>query len=167
MEEKLIISVLGHRNSGKSETWKKLFGKNLKTGSKLRKLYFNNTEYIEVFLINGSPEERQTSAKEMIGNLSPQIVLCSMQYVDHVSETINYFIDNKYFFYTQWLTPGWKDKNLSAQSDDLEIVQGILSKNSTLSIRNGKTDPTNRVQEIKDFLYGWASSRGLIFKENT
>jgi len=36
------------------------------------------------------------------------------------------------------------------------------SANSLLGIRDGKTDRTSRVNEIQNFIRGWASARGLI-----
>ena len=58
--EKLLIAVLGNRNSGKSHTWNTLFGSTVRTGKEERRLYFNDCEYVNVFLVSGSPEERET-----------------------------------------------------------------------------------------------------------
>ena len=60
--DKLLVSVIGKRNSGKSSTWNSLFGRTVKTGTKLKRLYLNETEYVNVFLVSGSPEERETKA---------------------------------------------------------------------------------------------------------
>ena len=81
MSDKLMIGVLGNRNSGKSKTWNTLFDKKtVITGKRERQLQLSKTEWISVFLISGSPEERGAYVGDIIGNASPQIVLCSMQY---------------------------------------------------------------------------------------
>ena len=53
--DKLLVSVIGKRNSGKSSTWNSLFNRTVKTGIKLKRLYLNETEYVNVFLVSGSP----------------------------------------------------------------------------------------------------------------
>jgi hypothetical protein len=164
MSKNLVIGLLGHRNSGKSTTWYRLFEGDVKTGSKIRHLYFSATEYVEVFLVNGSPEERETYVGEIINDLKPRIILCSMQYTRNVTETVDYFVENGYHIYVQWLNPGAKDQNESARFDYLGILNMLLALNSTISIRNGKDDPDDRVREIRDYIYGWASSRNLILK---
>ena len=58
MNNKLAITVLGNPNSGKTETWKILFDKDVRTGSHIRRLYLNTEEYLDVFLVSGSAEER-------------------------------------------------------------------------------------------------------------
>lgn len=59
MRNNLLVGVLGHRNSGKSRTWNVLFGSTVKTGTLMRHLFLTETEYVEVFLVSGSPEERE------------------------------------------------------------------------------------------------------------
>ena len=59
MSENLLISVLGNRNSGKSYTWNTLFKQTVRTGTELRRLYLTDNEYVEVFLVSGSAEERK------------------------------------------------------------------------------------------------------------
>ena len=49
MSKNLLVSVLGNRKSGKSHTWNTLFGKTVRTGGEVRKLYLSDTEYVEVF----------------------------------------------------------------------------------------------------------------------
>ena len=162
MKTNLVIGVIGHRNSGKSTTWYELFEYNVRTGSNIRKLYLTETEYVEIFLVSGSPEEREIYVGDIIGNKKPRIVLCSMQYISDVTDTLNFFVDNDYFLNMQWLNPGFSDQNFVAHSDYLGIANRILALDSTLSIRNGKENPLDRVQEIKDYIYGWANSRHLI-----
>ena len=162
MKNNLVIGLLGHRNSGKSTTWNELFGDRVRTGVNVRRLYLTATEYIEVFLVSGSPEERETYVGNIIGEQRPRIILCSMQYVSNVTTTLDFFVDNDYFLNIQWLNPGHHDQNDIAHSDYLGLANRILSLDETLSIRNGKENPRDRIQEIRDYLYGWAASRNLL-----
>ena len=65
-----------------------------------------------------------------------------------------------------WLNPGYSDQNELPHADYLGIVAYMLSLDSSISIRNGKKNLKSRVQEIKDYLFGWANSRNLICEEN-
>ncbi len=160
MKTNLVVSVLGNRNSGKSSTWNALFGQTVRTGSQIRRLYLTATEYIEVFLVSGSPEERNTYVGDIIGGHAPRIILCSMQYRTDVTQTIDYFIQHDYSIYTQWLNPGFSDA--AREPDTLSLIDYLLDRDAIVSIRDG-TDPlARRVQELSDYLYGWAHSRGLI-----
>ena len=38
----------------------------------------------------------------------------------------------------------------------------ILSAWSVCSVRDGKKDAASRVQEIREFIYGWAKYRDLV-----
>lgn len=163
MTEKLLVGVLGNRNSGKSHTWNSLFDRTVKTGKKLRKLYLNKKEYVEVFLVSGSPEERGEYVGQIISIEKPNIVLCSMQYTEDVIETIEWFVNNDYFLFIHWLNLGYKDEETI--DDSLDLIPTILSYDSLLGIRNGKISVENRVQEMRDFVYGWANSRGLILSD--
>lgn len=165
MKNNLLIGLLGHRNSGKSTTWYELFEERVRTGIHIRKLYLTPTQYVEVFLVSGSAEERDMYVADIIGQQKPRIVLCSMQYISEVSETIDFFVENDYFLYIQWLNPGFEDQNEIAHSDYLGIANRLLALGSTLSIRNAKHDSAMRVQEITDYLYGWAASRGLLLTD--
>ncbi|MCA0235864.1 MAG: hypothetical protein LCH81_05740 [Bacteroidetes bacterium] len=163
--ENLAITVLGNRNSGKSTTWNQLFEGKVKTGKKIRKLYLREREYVHVFLVSGSPEERESYVGNIIGEQKPRIVLCSMQYRADVTQTIQFFSDNNYFIFSQWLNPGYFDPNETPTPDDLELMKYLLSLHSIVGIRNGKSEVAPRINEIRDFIYGWASSRNLIIKE--
>jgi septin family protein len=164
MSDRLIIGVLGNKNSGKSLTWNTLFGKTVITGKGERQLWLSKTEWISVFLISGSPEERETYVGDIIGNASPQIVLCSMQYREDVTKTIDYFAKNNYDFLFHWLNPGFNDgiKN----EDSIQLISHILNYNSLVGIRDGKVDPGERVDEIKEFLRGWANTHDLLHSTN-
>ncbi|WP_430410282.1 hypothetical protein [Kordia sp.] len=160
---KLVIGVLGHRNSGKSKTWYSLFGNDkIKTGKKMRKLYLNQSEYVNVFLVSGSPEERNKYVGEIITVHEPSIVLCAMQYRKDVTQTIDYFSDRDYQIYCHWLNPGYKDDNQHFAPDILGIFKYLIDLNASVAIRNGKIDVNPRVQELREYLYGWAKYRNLI-----
>src|SRR4051812_18067671 len=103
MKDKLVVAVLGHRNSGKSTTWNTLFGHTVRTGNKIRRLFLTESEWVDAFLVSGSPEERHTYVGEIIGEQSPSLVLCSMQYRADVTQTIDYFLENEYALFVQWL----------------------------------------------------------------
>lgn len=162
---KLLIAVLGHRDSGKTTTWNSLFGTTVKTGKTLRKLYLNGNEYVYVFLISGSPQERNKYVEDLITVEKPAIVLCSTQYRAEVIETYDYFKDNEYSIFVHWLNPGYNDQN-SAYFDSLGLIPRLLGNGATLAIRNGKEDSSFRVQELKEYIYGWAKYRGLILSDN-
>ena len=160
----LAICVLGHRNSGKSTTWYDLFGSRVKTGKEIRRLYLNEEEFVEVFLVSGSPEERHAYVGDLIGDKKPRIILCSMQYIDGVRSTIDYFLENEYEINCQWLNPGHQDHFDIQMFDHLGLNNYLLARNAVVSIQNGKINTSKRIQLIKDVIYGWAKFEGLIKK---
>ncbi|QSE97211.1 hypothetical protein [Fulvivirga lutea] len=160
--DKLLIAVLGHSNSGKSTTWNQLFGRTVKTGIYEHDLYLNSTEYVKVFLVSGSPEERQKYVGKLITVNEPKIVLCSMQYREDVRQTIDYFVEREYQIYCQWLNPGYQDSNEHPQFDNLGVFNYLQGLSATVGIRNGKINASSRVQEIREFIYGWAKYKNLI-----
>jgi hypothetical protein len=160
--DKLLIAVLGYSNSGKSTTWNELFGRIVKTGVHEHQLYLNSTEYVNVFLVSGSPEERQKYVGDLITVNEPRIVLCSMQYREDVRQTIDYFVEREYQIYCQWINPGYQDPNEYHQFDSLGVFNYLQGLNATVGIRNGKIDAKSRVQEIKEFIYGWSTYKNLI-----
>lgn len=161
----MLIGVLGHQNSGKSETWKMLFGDNVRTGSNERRLYLTDDEYIIVFLVSGSAEERHKYVGDIIKVHKPRIILCSMQYIEDVTDTLGYFIERDYFLYLQWLNPGYYDNIDFPYHDYLGVLSYIQFKESTISIRNGKLPAYNRANEIRNYLYGWANFNNLLIKD--
>jgi hypothetical protein len=161
MSDRLFVGVLGHRNSGKSETWKTLFGRTVRRGIHPRPLALRPNECVEVFLVSGSFEEREEYAGDILKNKKARIVLCSMQYTEEVSETMEYVVKERFDIFVQWLNPGYSDGSM-AYFDRLGLGEQLLANKATLSIRSGKVSPTQRVQEIKQFIYGWAKFRGLI-----
>ena len=160
MQDRLLIGVLGHRDSGKSHTWNTLFRRRVQTGKKVRQLELRPGESVEVFLINGSPEERGLPVGDILTADNCRIVLCSMQYRHDVRDTLGYFIDRGYSLYIQWLNPGYRDPD--TVQDDLELRDEILSAKSTFSIRDGRINAVPRVSDIRALIYGWAVFRDLI-----
>ena len=159
--DKLLIAVMGNRNSGKSHTWNELFLRTVKTGTKNRELHLNESEYVNVFLVSGSPEERGEYVEDIITVDDPRIVLCSVQYREDATETLNYFFNEGYSIYIHWLNPGFSDDPI-IHYDSHGIVPYLLSKNAMFGIRDGQKDATDRVNEVKDCIFGWAKSRNLI-----
>ena len=160
MNSRLLIGLLGNRDSGKSHTWNELFGRTVRRGKYPRKLELLPGECVEVFLVSGSFEERGEYAGDVLGSQDCRIVLCSLQYTEEVRETLNYLVDHDFHLYIQWLNPGFHDDE--QMEDDLNIVNEILLESSTFAIRDGKADARDRVREIREFIYGWAKSRDLV-----
>ncbi|MFH1320463.1 MAG: hypothetical protein ABII90_07410 [Bacteroidota bacterium] len=163
MPENLLVGILGYRGSGRSHTWNTLFGRNVRTGKLNRRLYLGKNEYVEVFLVNGSPGERKMKVEKIITVGKPAIVLCSFQYKKSAVQAIDWFIKNDYFLYFHWLNPGYKASNIYI--DYFNYKDKIFSASSLFGVRNGKLPPRDRAQEIRDFIYGWAKSRDLIFQD--
>ena len=165
MEKKLAIIVLGKKNSGKSNTWYEIFGRRIKTGWK--KLYINK-KLIDVFVRNGSFEEMgdeigqdifiKNSSFEEDGDEAedyfdfyPGIIFCSVQYTDKGIRTINWFKDNGYYLYIQWLNPGYYYEK--EQTDFLEFEKTFSS--SGVFTKHSGHEKKERVGEILKFLYEW------------
>jgi hypothetical protein len=62
----------------------------VRTGSNSRQRELRPHECVEIFLISGSPEERGEHAEDVLKNQSARIILCSIQYVQHATETIDF-----------------------------------------------------------------------------
>lgn len=139
IKKKIAILVLGKPNSGKSKTWYTIFRRIIRTGWK--KLKLSNAE-LNIFVQNSSFEEtgniihvdvfiRNASFEEygddIIDNDElkkiPDIVFCSVQYINKGIDTINWFKENGYYLYIQWLNPGYKDK--SEYEDDLKFEENF------------------------------------------
>jgi len=160
MPARLLVSVLGNRHTGKTTTWHTLFGAPVNTGKHERKLYLNAAQWIKVFLVSGSPEERKMPIQTMLAGKFPQIVLCSTQYRASVKSTYNHFFGNDYEAFVQWLNPGHGE--LGRNPDSLGLGDYLLDNGATLQIRDGRIDPHPRVKELRQFLLGWATYRGLV-----
>lgn len=159
----LAITTIGNRHSGKSRTWNTLFGATVRTGKYERRLYLNKSQYVNVFLVSGSPEEREEYVGEIITVEKPSIVLCSTQYIEAVRTTYDFFFRHGYDVHVQWLNPGYSDQ---AQYDDsLGLVQYLLRKGATVQMRDGQADPTSRVQDLIRAILGWATYHDLVHTE--
>lgn len=161
MAGRLLVGVLGNRNSGKSHTWNVLFGGTVRRGTHARRLILRPGECVEVFLVSGSPEERDEYAGDILAKQDCRIVLCSLQYSEDVHRSIDYFRQDGFFLYIQWLNPGYNDHPVPA-FDALGLINKILSSRSVFSVRDGQADAERRVREIRQFIYGWARYRDLI-----
>ncbi len=161
MSDRLFVGVLGNRKSGKSYTWNTLFGSTVRTGTQPRTLQLAPHECVEVFLISGSNEERNQYAGDILDSQTCRIVLCSMQYTEKVEDTINYAKECGFLIYVQWLNEGHNDAD--EYFDRLGLANRILSLQSVITKRSGKGNANERVQELREFIYGWAKYRDLIF----
>lgn len=157
------VTVLGHRNTGKSTTWNTLFDTTVKTGKYERRLYLNKAQYVNVFLVSGSPEERDEYVGDLIAAGKPEIVLCSTQYIAGVQATYDYFFRNGYQCFVQWLNPGFSE--VAVYPDSLGLLPYLLSAGATVEMRNGKLAPANRVRDIKQAILGWATYNDLVQTE--
>lgn len=153
MNKRLFVGALGNQKSGKSKTWNTLFGKFVKTGKKPRLLTLYDEECVEVFLISGSPEERQLDVSDILDDQNCRIILCSIQYIEEVRKTLDYVIEKNFDIFIQWLNPGHDDEG--ENFDRLGLIPWLLEKEATVSMRNGKTAPNSRTEEIRQFVYGW------------
>jgi len=161
MADRLFIAVLGNRNSGKTTTWNTLFGTTVRTGRHPRTLPLLSGESCEVFLISGSPEERGLYAADVLENQNCRIILCSIQYTDSVHHTLEFVVEEGCKIFVQWLNPGFNDSGM--YFDKLGLTPWLLARGATLSIRDGTSPPQPRVDEIRNFIYGWAKNRSLTF----
>lgn len=161
MSDRLLIATLGNRDSGKSTTWNSLFGSTVKTGKNIRPLYLNGAQWVEVFLVSGSPEEREMYVSDILPQESlPQIVLCSTQYREDVRETFDFFFHEGYEVFVQWLNPGFDDNG--SYEDNFELRDYLLKNGATLQVRNGQIKDASRVKELRQFILGWASYRDVV-----
>jgi len=158
--DKLLVAVVGNRNAGKSHTWNTLFGRKVRTGVRPRSLtLFSNAE-TDVFLVSGSPQERKKEIDEILKGQHPRIVLCSVQYTPDGLETIRFFQQHGYFLFVHWLNPGRSDASVAP--DRLSLVKTALLTPSLIGIRDGKLLAAPRIEEIRQFIHGWAAGRCLV-----
>lgn len=169
---RLVIGALGQQNSGKSTTWYELFNgvrftkngkltwQRVRATGKPRRLELRPGEWVEVFLINGSPQETTHSVEKTLRGQSCPIVLCSMRYPGDAPQTLDYYIREGFDLYVQWLNPGCHHRNKTLDRSGLQ--DSIPAVGGQFFIRNGKKDPANRVQEIREHIYKWAKARNLI-----
>ncbi len=175
----LAVIVLGASDSGKSYTWHTMFGRRIRTGGDLRELNIGGKRVdvlsgspeeretdvgdiiVKLFLVNGSPEERGIYVGRIITVKNPGIVLCSVQDIPEAESTFKYFADRGYFMFIQWLNPGYRQDR---KSD--EVVRSLLGSLPSDSFifyeKDGNDNPTERVNEMKDFIYSWAKRKGML-----
>ena len=163
MIDRLFVAVIGNRNSGKSTTWNTLFGREVRTGKEPRILELGGDgRTTEVFLVSGSNEEKHRYAADVLENVECRIVLCSVQYVEEAFEsTWNHIFSEGFAIYAQWLNPGHDN---AENWDRLGLTNILLQHDAVLSIRDGRSGAdrlTHRVEEIRQYVNGWASARGL------
>jgi hypothetical protein len=137
-------------------------------------------EHVETFAVSCSNEERYKYAGDVLKNTNARIVLGTIQYLEDTWTTdgtleregaarnIDYILKHFDHVFIQWLNPGWSDGPV-AFFDRLGLTQQLLSSGVTLSIRDAtrRIPPAVRAQEIKEFIYGWASFRNLVFSYAT
>jgi hypothetical protein len=137
----------------------------VRTGKEPRKLSLHDDGLsAEVFLISGSNEERGRYAAEVLDNIDCRIVLCSVQYTYEAFESTWHHIFNEDFaIYAQWLNPGHDGVE---HFDRLGLVNILLERAAVISIRDGRAGADRlqyRVEEIRQYVHGWAAARGLVF----
>ena len=151
-EPRLFIGILGKSNSGKSSTWYDLFSRRVKTGEKNLELYHKMWE--EVFLVNGSPEETYTSLKDRLESKPPRILLCSLQYVSRVEESLDFIFKHKYEMHFLWLNPGYREK--VPYKDELNFSQLLLRKGASLKMIDANSTLEQRSKIIRSIVHGWS-----------
>lgn len=161
MSDRLFVSVVGKARSGKTTTWNTLFGRVVHTGSNERELEVLDGKHVNVFLISGSNEERQQYAESVLTDVNCRIVLCSVQYSeDAFGRTWNYIADQGFEIFAQWLNPGYQQIEYR---DSLGLVSRLLGRKSLMSLRSADTGSASRVDEIRQFIHGWALARNLVY----
>jgi hypothetical protein len=164
MADRLVVGVLGNHFAGKSYTCQVLVGGGRGAHDlRIRKLQLRKGEYVDAFVISRTCLERHASIRRILKGVTCPIILCSIRYDAVETETLRYFIDNGFDLYIQWLNPGRNGK--ARLWDELGWVNQILSAHSLMSIRSARGNPKGRIQEIREFIYGWALYRDLIKTE--
>lgn len=163
--KKLAVIALGNKNSGKSHTWYNLFGQKVVTGKYIRPLYFNSSEYTNVYLLNGSMEERRKNIKDEL--IPCDILLCSVQYSPKGKQTIEYLHQQGFQILVYWLNPGCydKDKYTDARIGIIEMIETY--PNSIVRQTEAIPDDNHtkiRADEICEFIFDWAKKENLLLK---
>ncbi len=165
MKDRLAVIALGTAKAGKSTTWNYLFSITnspviVRTGQYERNLYLNLSDWIKVFLISGSPQERAIEIERLIPKTHPDILLCSIQYAHEAIDSFNHLLRNDYALFVLWINPGYSDE--SRYDDTEKIIEYLLANGATILQRNGKDQPNDRIQEIRQFLFGWGKTHNLL-----
>jgi hypothetical protein len=164
LSDRSFVAVIGTRDAGKSTTWNTLFGHEVRTGKEPRRLWLNDDGLsTDVFLISGSNEERGRYAAEVLNDVDCRSVLCSVQYTEEAfGSARNHIFAEGFAVYAQWLNPGHGG---IGYIDGLGLASILLEHDAVISIRDGRagTDRLQyRVEEIRQYVYGWAAARGLV-----
>jgi hypothetical protein len=157
---RLVVSVLGNRDSGKSHTWNNLFGHEVRTGTHARELQIAPGVCVTVFLVSGSPEERRTDIETILRGHTPDIILCSVQYLEGAQDTYQFFLDRDYDLVVHWLNPGYRDSEY--KPDSLRLVEWLRRQRSLIGERDAHGNATARVDELRYIIHGWAAQHGLL-----
>ncbi|MBI1289200.1 MAG: hypothetical protein GC178_16660 [Flavobacteriales bacterium] len=165
--QKLAIIVLGKPNSGKSTTWYSLFGRTIRTGWKRLDIdgeeiegFVKNSSFeemgqeisMDVFVRNASFEEYGDEVETYFNDGLPNVVFCSVQYIEKGVRTIEWFKNQGYFLYIQWLNPGYR---LQIEYDDFLRMQERFEAYGRFQKVSGKESGVERVRDIRTFLASW------------
>lgn len=173
-KNRLVVGVLGRNDSGKSKTWYTLFGRRVTIQGNPKRLELRPDEWVRVFLINRSQEETGRTVEEILRGQNCPIVLCSMRYATGGKKALNYFIQEGFDLYVQWLNPGFDKPGFDERNpypyvnkkdpspDRLGLRDLVRAAGGQFFIRNGNTYPTDRVEEIREQIYKWAKVRNLV-----
>jgi hypothetical protein len=162
--QNLVITLIGDRNAGKSTTWYSLFGRDVNTGKALRELILFDGLITDVFLINGSPQERGMDIKKIMQG-TPRIVLCSIQYAEEAFPTLDHFVENCYRIMALWLNPGHYAPHSVPGFDSLGMMNYLLARGAMVGIRNGKEPTGPLAHEVRTLVHGWAVGAGLAYRK--
>jgi hypothetical protein len=163
--KKLAILVLGEQESGKSSVWYSLFEPGIRTGKYLRLLDLGKNdagkvmlvegkEKIDVFLINGSPEETGVTVEERLEDVDARVVLCSTQYSHDARQTMDYFIENEYEVSVYWLNPGVSDTR--SYFDYEGLAQYLMFTGADVRMCEG-AESLHTSRKVLEKIFGWAS----------
>jgi hypothetical protein len=114
-------------------------------------------DYLDVLLRNASFEEWGDDVEDYFDESNlPNIVLCSVQYIEKGMHTIQWFKDHGYHLYIQWLNPGFRDEE--EYSDTLGFEKEFKA-HGEFTKWSGK-EKSERVATIRQFLYTWVFNVG-------
>ena len=133
----------------------------MRAGTNERRLRLYGDECMNVFLVSGSFEERDKYAGEILDDQTCRIVLCSVQYTEAVRKTFDYVVERDFDMAVQWLNPGYSDRGESF--DRLGLTAWLIGHDASVSKRDGKAVAVDRVEDIRQFVHGWAKRRGLTY----
>lgn len=167
-QKKLAVIALGNRNAGKSSTWYELFGRVIRSGWKTLQInneevrsFVKNSSFEEtgqeitenVFVRNASFDEYGDDVEDYFGTDDLyNFVFCSVQYTEKGLRNIQYFKDNGYTLYIQWLNPGYHDRNDAKHIDVLGFenakMRFAITENFTLCRARKKHRESGRLKSL-------------------